>query len=299
MVRKITNEYIKGFTKALLHTDNSEIAKAIKKIEKMVDKNDMNYILENLFLCAMSNEIIRAVLAGSSDDEVNDLLATSLNEYVEVLPEMLSYLKLDIKLKGLEKYCTRTILIPFTCNLSQLAYLVLGAFHIGFRHQFTVRVKNEQYLSKGLCENEPYVMDSVILGQVGLNLQKGMKIHLTYDMGENYEFEIRVADIIREKHIVSSYDSRIIRAKGGCVWEDNHELMEYYYKDKEMFYKVLHEDELTEDDFEIFIDDILDSSSLLDYLNEDYLSFVAALHHFHEFGEELEDTYDDEMLDIF
>lgn len=101
-------------------------------------------ILDN-YVESMYTEIMH-----SEDKNIKRELKKENKVFNEAIPMYISLYRVEIKLRGLEEYCNRTLLIPATCTLAEFCYAILAAFGVDQTHCFELFYKKDIFRCKAL-----------------------------------------------------------------------------------------------------------------------------------------------------
>lgn len=212
------------------------------------------------------------------DELFETLLMDNIEYMIENIPDMKKTIQLQVSLRGLEQYVNRQVVLPYYMTLADLAYALLAMFQADGSHLFTFECEQGKFGCQQCDEEmiEDYA-SNVFLND--LDLKKGSCFSLWYDFGDDYLFDIQVIHIQNEADLNVIGDGKILSGNGYGIWEDEHELLEMYYTDYEMFIERIQDFGLDEEDF-IFDDFDLDAS------NEMFVENFEFLRRAYEDGEE-------------
>lgn len=203
------------------------------------------------------------------DELFETLLVDNIEYMIENIPDMKKTIQLQVSLRGLEQYVNRQVVLPYYMTLADLAYALLAMFQADGSHLFTFECEQGKFGCQQ-CDGEMIddYASNVFLND--LNLKKGSCFSLWYDFGDDYLFDIQVIHIQNEANLNVIGDGKILSGNGYGIWEDEHELLEMYYTDYEMFIERIQDFGLDEDDF-VFDDFDKDSANEMFVENFEFL----------------------------
>lgn len=277
MFKTVLDSYVEGLYNEIMHSDDKGIKKELKKINKVFDEEHKREAFEKCFFPIITP---RALLLNANvdldEEDINTLIAQELIEFNAAIPMHISLYRVEVKLRGLEEHCNRTMLIPATCTLAEFCYAILAAFGVGEAHCFELLYKREIFKCKALCEEEPYVMSNIVLDM--LDLRKGSKLQIVYDMGDFFQLDASIKEVVKLNRVSSTSDICVENTVGSNIWEDEHYFMDLYYTDSEEYNKCIHESGLESDYFDMYINDVPSKEDI----NEELLDVMFTLSLIHE-----------------
>lgn len=240
MFESIINKCLEDCLVELKNSSNPEIKEAIDNINSQVYGSDHEDIMES----AMRIAIAQCMTYKLNKEQIDNIVVHFLNDISEHIPTLKSSYILSVKMKGLSRYIQREIEIPGIMSLDDLCMVVLASMNCYGSHMYDITYGGETFdcLLQEDAENytAAYTLED-------LELSKGDKLVLSYDYGEDYEFDILVKDIVEHDSFFNLEDMRVIKGKGYGIWEDNHYLLELYLKNREAFYAFLEENGIEEE----------------------------------------------------
>lgn len=182
------------------------------------------------------------------DELFEALLIDNIDYMIENIPDMKKSIQLQVSLRGLEQHVHRQIVLPYYMTLADMAYAILAIFQADGSHLFSIECQQGRFG----CEQCDEEMIDDYAANVFLNdlqLKKGSQLSLWYDFGDDYFFDIQVIHIQTESDLNEIGDGQILSGQGYGIWEDEHALLEMYYKDYDEFIEKIHDFGLDGDDF--------------------------------------------------
>lgn len=269
MYKQYYNEYFAKCLQELKSTKNPQIQNQLKKFKK--DFKDENFDkMISPFVSVLINDIIPYV----EEEDLEDVMVDEFAEFMKATKFIGKSYVLDIRLKGQEQNCWRTLQIPATLTLSQLCYAIMSIFHCDGSHLFSMEYKNNNYYCDAydpdFYDEETQYASECILPE--FNLRKGSHMIMTYDFGDDFMFDIVVKEVKKYSHRLSLNDIQVLDGQGYGIWEDNHYMMDIYYDDPKAFYEVIEENGYDEYDFPI--EEEFDLELLNEGIIEDMNDFI-------------------------
>ena len=225
-------------------------------------ENSINYIFDHLsddhdagVLVVDVIERVASLIEDEDDQEIETMLMEELDFIISIFPLFTMSLVFDVKLVGLEKNIYRKIEVPAMFGLSDLAYTVLGTMNAEGVHLYDIEYGDNIYSctyadpDDSLYPHEfKYAHDYGILN---LDLETNNKMMLTYDFGDNYEFEITFLKVNNHRRLQIPENMKILNGRGPGIWEDHHDLLDLYYNDRNEYNRFVKEYDIDDFDFKV------------------------------------------------
>lgn len=210
--------------------ENKDCAAIIDNMKEQLNDEDV----QNLYRYAVRLCVSQAAFHHLNEEESIQLVKDILGDTKNNIMTLKSSYIFVVKLRGLSKYVEREIEIPCFFNLLEFCYAILASMNCDGGHLFSVDYDGETYY----CNQYGGGYDTEFAGDYSLKeleLKKKDKLTVRYDFGEDYVFSVVLKDVVEYDHVLDPEDMRVIKGKGMGIWEDNHDLLELYYKDREAF----------------------------------------------------------------
>ncbi|MCD7951213.1 MAG: plasmid pRiA4b ORF-3 family protein [Erysipelotrichaceae bacterium] len=251
--------YEQQMKELLLNTNNSEIQEQLNMLKEKVGEDKID-----LYITAAINEFMKMVDDYDEpiiDEDVLDVAKMAVQLYDISTKSVV----IRVILAGLGKQFYREMELPYDITLADLAYFVLSSFKADGSHLFAVNYGRHRFSCRDSFYNENRA-DEIYLSQLYLSFNN--KIDIEYDFGDEWIFKVTVKSINNHDKIFTFDDSRVIKGKGYGIWEDEHYLMNLYYKDHDAFLDYIDDIGMSEDDFVTDEFDVEDANAdLLDDYN--------------------------------
>ena len=241
---------------------SDELKRTICDLEKIAGHNTPSVIKKGIML----SMTICFNQVQFQDELFEGLLQENLEYMIRHIPEMKKTIQLRVSLRGLDKEMNRESILPYFITLADLAYAVLAVFQAEGHHLFKIESDHGRFGCEQ-CDQEMLDDYAANVFLSDLYLEEGHQFSLWYDFGEDYVFDIQVLNIQTQSDLFVLEDSQITSGKGYGIWEDEHELLEMYYKDYDEFLMRIEDYGLDEDDF---IFDEFDKDIANEMLMEDF-----------------------------
>lgn len=62
-----------------------------------------------------------------------------------------------------------------------------------------------------------------------LDLRKGSKLGIVYDMGDYFQLDATIKEVVKLNRVSTTSDIRVENTVGPNIWEDDHYYMDLYY----------------------------------------------------------------------
>lgn len=261
MLSKTINDCKKTLYKEIVNNNDKTITKLINEIRSMgYNEEELNKMIKHSLIPCMISEFSDIDENELSEQMCLNYITAELKGIKETIPYLMQKVRIEVKLKRLEKYFSRTLEIPYSLPISYFCYAILYSFGAGACYQFKLIDKNDEYCP---AEIGTEAMNNIPLFTLGI--KKNSKLTLLYDFGDSFEFIVTVKDVIPNKKLLTAEDIKVVQGKGNCIWEDNHEYMELYYLNRDEFNERKKKERL-DDFFDDFINEELDVGMLNDLL---------------------------------
>ena len=129
--------------------------------------------------------------------------------------------KFKIRLCELENVIWREIEITSVSSVAKLGYAVLAAFESTASHLFNIRCNGNRYeiMFDDDFDDEPAV-DPIKTKLSALKLNVGDKLHMEYDYGAGWEFDIKLLSVTEMKRGTGTHYPYVTDGKGKGIIED-------------------------------------------------------------------------------
>ncbi len=237
--------------------DNKDCVAVINDMKGQLNDEDFH----DLFHSVVSLGISQAVFHHFDEETSIQVVKSMLEDTNDNIPSLKSSYIFVVKLKGLSKYVEREIEIPCSFNLLELCYAVLASMNCDGEHLFSVKYDEKTYY----CDQYDGGYDTEYASDYSLQsleLKEKDKLTIRYDLSENYMFSVVLKDTVEYDCIVNPEDMKVIKGKGMGIWEDNHDLLELYYKDRKAFDEMIEIEDVgdgwipIEEKYDFNIDDV-------------------------------------------
>lgn len=208
---------------AILSSENPTVIKNIQLIEKYGEDVDniIKHYLKSLSVTQLNNII---------ENADNLELINYLKDNVKLCRNKQKIYIVHVSLRGLNDKVWRLMEIPSTLTLAQLSYAVMSTMKCEGSHLFDIKFKNmiydiqknDSYYYKSLDANDYHIYD--------FNLVKNSRFLLTYDFGDEFQFDIVIQSSTKVQYIPNMNEVNIIDGKGYGIWEDFHRAMYMFYR---------------------------------------------------------------------
>ena len=249
---------------------SDELKKTICELEEIAGHNTPSVIKKGIML----SMTICFNQVQFQDELFEGLLQENLEYMIKNIPDMKKTIQLRVSLRGLEKEINREIVLPYFITLADLAYAVLAAFQAEGNHLFKIESDQGRFGCEQ-CDQEMWDDYAANIFLSHLHLKEGSQLSLWYDFGEDYVFDIEVLNVQTQSDLFVLEDSQIIAGKGYGIWEDEHELLEMYYKDHSAFLMRI-------EDYGLDADDFIFNEFDKDVANEMFMEDFEFLRHVYE-----------------
>ncbi len=243
----------------LLKSNNPEIQQQLNILEEKVGEDKIDFYIREAI-----NEFMK--LVDDYDEPIidEDVLYVA-KMAVQLYDVSTQSLIIRVTLNGLGRQFYREMELPYDMTLADLAYFVLSSFKADGSHLFSVNYGRHRFSCRDSFYSENRA-DEIYLTQ--LYLQMNNQIEIEYDFGDEWIFKVTVKAINNHDKIFTFDDSRVIKGKGYGIWEDEHYLMNLYYKDHDAFLDYIDDVGISEDEFVTDEFDVEDANAdLLDDYN--------------------------------
>lgn len=202
------------------------------------------------------------------------------------------------------KYCERgrfyrTLLVKEDLNLVNLGCAIVVAFNGAFEHEFLFNIKGLSFLPKSFLEY--HMSDDEYMGDYNLEAL-GDSFNFTYDTGDGWDFKgkvyKRIVELDNEEEVV------LIDGAGQGIWEDNiHSLDAYLNGEIDDEYNPYEDDAEYTLPWNLECDCFSDFDNAFNLAEEQecfygiYLSSISLYHDKEESSFDLDDCFDNEVLD--
>ncbi|MCD7893126.1 MAG: plasmid pRiA4b ORF-3 family protein [Erysipelotrichaceae bacterium] len=257
--------YEQNMTNKIWNSDNSEIQDNLNILKEKIPQDEWNY-----YITTAINEFTKLFESEDYDEPItdNDILNV-IKMATQLYNVSTQSVVIRVILAGLGRQLYREMEIPYDITLADLAYLVLSSFKADGSHLFSVNYGKNRFSCRDSFYNENRA-DEIYLTQ--LYLQFNNQIDIEYDFGDEWLFKVTVKSILDHDGKFNLDDSRIIKGKGYGIWEDEHYLMNLYYKKHDAFLDYIDDISMSEDDF---VTDEFDLEDANDDLLSDYEYFKS------------------------
>lgn len=259
MFYNLTIQYYEDLFNELIQAPDNEIQEALSLIKKTVPDNDFKPLLKGFVKGALeftSSENL-------DEEEFDEFFISNLKSFASHVVDLNKSLIIEARLKGFEEQIYRVMEIPYVMTIADLAYAVLGSMECMAEHLFSIKYKKQTYFCH-YYEND--FDDDVLYAEnenlCNLGLRKGSKFLLNYDFGDNYEIEIKVKQINKNKTRFDFDDMNMLDGSGYGIWEDAHYEMNLFYYEPEMFKAYLDENGLDEEMYPVEEEFDLDAANI-------------------------------------
>lgn len=244
-MRKHVKKCIDDIYNEVISSSSPDLKRWIDKLNAEVNQEDFQKLFNQCIVKSLTFCISQKIMN-------EDFFESTLKQNIEYLYKHLSQYKtkmiICVKLRGLENDIYRVMCVPYEIVLADLAYLLLASMRVEGEHLYSVTIDNKHYF--GSFHNEEfinsYAMD-ITIPELGLKV--GQNLVLSYDFGEDYIFDIEIEDIEECDSIMTMEDIEVIGGQGYGIWEDQHQLLEMYYKNHQLFLKSMEANGLDNSDF--------------------------------------------------
>lgn len=219
MIQKIIDKHLEKMAKEVLKTNDPMVLRFLKETKE-------NGADEDTQLEAMVSILTDVICAREMDPE--ETLHEGIQSFLDIMEMHNESYDFTVTLKDDVIKSTRKITLPAYMMLSDLTYAVLCAFDGMGSHLFHLQYKKDIF---GLIEDFDEMKDMLpadMLPLGALDLRKRSVIHMVYDMGENWEFEIKCTGRNQVDFMVNVPMLR--GGEGYNIWEDSRYLLEMLVK---------------------------------------------------------------------
>lgn len=248
--------YEQQMKELLLNTNNPEIQEQLNKLKEKIEEDKID-----IYITAAINEFMKLLDSEDydnpiSDEDILDVAKMAIQLYDISTKSII----IRVILAGLGKQFYREMELPYDITLADLAYFVLSSFKADGSHLFSVNYGRHRFSCRDSFYSENNV-NEVYLSQLYLSFNN--KIEIEYDFGDEWIFKVTVKSINNHDKIFTYDECHVIKGKGYGIWEDEHYLMNLYYKDHDAFLDYIDDIGMSEDDFVIDVFDIEDANDML------------------------------------
>ena len=225
----------------IINCQSEQVNQLFKTIKKEVNQESFEDIIKEV----TRNTVAQIIATEMPGEYVEELLCYNLENLIANLGDYKKSYVFECRLRGQEDYVNRIIEVPSYLTLEDFCYCVLGSFNAEGYHMFSVDYRKDtfycrQFNDQFYDEDEMLYVDDCSLND--LSIRKNSKLVLTYDFGDNYEFEIKLKEVKNNNCLVNIDDMKVIDGKGYGIWEDNHHLLDMYYDDKNEYDRFVEEE---------------------------------------------------------
>ena len=219
MIQKIIDRHLEKMAKEVLASKDPMVLRFIKETKQ-------NGADEETQLEAMMSILTDVISVREMDPE--ETLHEGIESFLDIMEMHNECFDFTVTLKDDVIQSTREITLPSYMMLSDLAYAVLSAYDALGTHTFHLMYKKDLF---GLIEDfdeETAMIPADMLPLGALDLRKRSVIHMVYDEGESWEFEIRCTGKRNVDFVIN-----IPRLHGGAgynIWEDSRDFLEMLVK---------------------------------------------------------------------
>lgn len=268
MIRDVVEKYYLNFKETLEKTDNKKLKNVVCQL------NELDDFTKEIVLRKCASESASAILLQEIDPSmIEESLSDAILECIEIVNSMNKKYIFRVKVKGLEKYITREIAIPKKFLLSDLGIAIVLAFNGDFSHLMEFKVNSERYVMDP--ENDYFDHQKCMFDYEldTLDLNSKTKMRLTYDFGDNYEFDIK---FVKEVDGIGKSPIEILKGKGYGIIEDHHMFLEMVYANPDLSVEPYIGEDMTVKEYLEF-EDVFDIEETNDYLNSMFIGIKEAL----------------------
>lgn len=245
MILEHTKTCLDGIYNEVINRSSTDLKRWIDGLYQEVSQENFQKLLKkcitkSLTLCLSQNIIDEHYFEG--------LLRYNIEDTLSHLSNMKTKMTIRVQLRGLEKDIYRVICVPYEIVLADLAYLILASMNSEAEHLYSFTVNHTRYF--GVFHDEEFIHHYAIDITVSeLNLKAGQSMVLCYDLKEEYIFDIEIEKIEECDSIITIEDIEVIDGKGYGIWEDQHQLLEMYYQNHQLFLETMNTSGLDNSDF--------------------------------------------------
>lgn len=292
MIYEELQNCIDNIYKKLENTNDSELKKLLNKLQKSKITNEQK---KEMLHDAISFTISMG-LAGNINEQNYDLMFNDIiGEMISKIPELQTKLTFKVYLED-HPEIWREISIPQSFNLAELCYVILSSFKMTSNHLFKIKYRNLDYF----CDPYESYSNELFASEYPLSnfkFQKGSKLELNYDFGENYMFIVEYVKKERAEVILNNEDIEVTQGNGYGIIEDDHYLLDLYLDNREKCKEYLEDMGLSEEEFFYDVNDF-DIDENTSYVIDDFLNIKNEYENPYNFFNEVDEDEETDEEEI-